>query len=113
MKKFSLGLAVGAGFGMVLSLFRDKNGRRLGQPIQDQFQGTREDISDLTNAIGSLQEARQELNASLPPVKKNLTELEKDIQYYQMSISRIIAQLQKQTQKISEDITQNLPKKLE
>lgn len=106
MKHFSLGLAVGAGFGMILSLFKDKNGQRLGQPIQDQFQGTKEDFGDLTDAITSLKDAQQELSASLPPAKKDLTSLEKDIQYYQLSISRIIAQLQEKTQKFDKSDTE-------
>lgn len=106
MKHFSLGLAVGAGFGMVLSLFKDKNGQRLGQPLQDQFQGTKEDFGDLTDAIASLKEAQQELNASLPPAKKELTAFEKDLQYYQLSISRIIAQLQEQAQELNKNNAQ-------
>ncbi|MEB3364590.1 hypothetical protein SDC49_16855 [Lactobacillus sp. R2/2] len=34
MKHFSIGLAVGAGFGVVLSLFKDKNGKRLFPEVQ-------------------------------------------------------------------------------
>lgn len=37
MKHFSLGLAVGAGFGVVLSLFKDQNGNRLFPSVQKQL----------------------------------------------------------------------------
>lgn len=96
MKHFSLGLAVGAGFGMVLSLFKDQNGHRLGRPIQKQFSGTKNDLDDLTQAINKLKIAQQELTDALPNAQIAYTELEKEIEYYQISISRLISKLQEQ-----------------
>ncbi|MEB3365495.1 hypothetical protein SDC49_24520 [Lactobacillus sp. R2/2] len=61
MKRFSLGLAVGAGFGVILSLFKDQNGNRLFPPVQKQVKSLKEDISDISAASSKFKTAQQEL----------------------------------------------------
>ena len=104
MKHFSLGLAVGAGFGVVLSLFKDKNGNRLFPSVQKPINSVKEDISDLTDSSKKLKTAKQELKESLPQAKKAISELEKEVEYYQIGINRIIAKLKAKTTKINSKI---------
>ncbi|WP_294836538.1 hypothetical protein [uncultured Lactobacillus sp.] len=101
MKRFSLGLAVGAGFGVVLSLFKDKNGDRLFPPVQKQIKSVKEDISDISEANNKFKAAQQELKKSLPLAKKAASELQNEIEYYQISINRIIGKLKAKTATIN------------
>ncbi|MBA1395209.1 hypothetical protein EQ500_15275, partial [Lactobacillus sp. XV13L] len=96
MKHFSLGLASGAAAGVVVSLLRDKNGNRLGKQLREGVQATRKDADNLSNALHSLKDAGQELSDALPQAEKSLTELQKEIEYYEMSVSRLIDHLQEQ-----------------
>lgn len=107
MKHFSLGLAVGAAFGMVLSLFKDQNGNRLGKPLSDQFQGTKEDANSLKKAIANLKRAKQNLVAALPQAEKTYTELENEIEYYQMGISRLLKDLQERADSLGKVVPEN------
>lgn len=107
MKHFSLGLAVGAGFGMVLSLFEDKNGNRLAKPVQKQFSAVKDDVTSLTNAIADLKTAQQELKDATPIAKQGLTEVEKEIEYYQLSVSRIVDSLQQELDKLVQSTPKN------
>ena len=104
MKHFSLGLAVGAGFGVVLSLFKDKKGNRLFPSAQKQIKSVKEDFTDLSTSSKKLKIAKQELKESLPQVKKTISELEKETEYYQIGINRIIAKLKAKTTKINSKI---------
>ena len=101
MKRFSLGLAVGAGFGVVLSLFKDKNGDRLFPPVQKQIKSVKEDISDISVANNKFKAAQQELKKSLPLAKKTFSELQNEIEYYQISINRIMDKLKAKTATIN------------
>ena len=104
MKHFSLGLAVGAGFGVVLSLFKDKNGNRLFPSAQKQINSVKEDFSDLSSSSNNLKIAKQKLKESLPQAKNTISELEKEVEYYQIGINRIIAKLKAKTTKINSKI---------
>ena len=104
MKHFSLGLAVGAGFGVVLSLFKDKNGNRLFPSAQKQINSVKEDFSDLAVSSKKLKTAKQELKESLPEAKRAISELQNEVEYYQISINRIIAKLKGKTSAINRNI---------
>ncbi|RMC24224.1 MULTISPECIES: hypothetical protein [unclassified Lactobacillus] len=107
---FNVGLATGAACGIILSLFKFKNGRRLGQSIQDQGQATKKDATNLAQAISNLKNARQELNDTLPASKRAISALQNDFEYYQMSISRLIDELQKQAEQLVIDNKTNSKK---
>lgn len=100
---FNVGLATGAALGVIFSLLKLKNGKRLGQSIQDQGQAVKGDATNLAQAIANLKRARQELNDTLPASKKAFSELQNDFEYYQMSISRLIDELQKQAEQLASD----------
>ena len=104
MKHFSLGLAVGAGFGVVLSLFKDKNGNRLFPAAQKPINSVKEDISDLAVSSKKLKTAKQELKESLPEAKRAISELQNEVEYYQISINRIIAKLKGKASAINRNI---------
>ena len=104
MKHFSLGLAVGAGFGVVLSLFKDKNGNRLFPSAQKQINSVKEDFSDLSASSNNLKIAKQKLKESLPQAKNTISELEKEVEYYQIGINRIIAKLKSKASAINRNI---------
>ena len=104
MKHFSLGLAVGAGFGVVLSLFKDKNGNRLFPSAQKQINSVKEDFSDLSASSKNLKIAKQKLKESLPQAKNTISELEKEVEYYQIGINRIIAKLKSKASAINRNI---------
>lgn len=97
MEQFSIGLGIGAGLGMGLSLIKGKNGQRLGKPIQRQAYGTKADFDALTNSIANVKTSWQQVKSSIPPVKKEFEVFEKNLEYYQLSITRIIDDLQKET----------------
>ena len=101
MKRFSLGLVVGAGFGVILSLFKDQNGNRLFPPVQKQIKSLKEDISDISAASSKFKTAQQELKKSLPRAKKAVSELQNEIAYYQISINRIVGKLKAKTATIN------------
>jgi len=105
MKRFSLGLAVGAGFGVVLSLLKDQNGDRLLPPVQKQIKSLKEDISEISAANNKFKAAQQEFKKSLPLAKKAASELQNEIEYYQISINRIIGKLKTKTATINSNST--------
>ncbi|BDR60757.1 hypothetical protein [Lactobacillus xylocopicola] len=102
MKEFSLGLAVGAATGIILALVKDKNGHRLGQPIQAQFEAAKTDAGDLTAAVHKLQAAEQEFDQALPKVQKTMFELENELDYYQTSTARLVNKMQHQAELIDQ-----------
>ena len=104
MKHFSLGLAVGAGFGVVLSLFKDKNGNRLFPSAQKQINSVKEDFSDLSASSNNLKTAKQELKESLPEAKRAISELQNEVEYYQIGINRVIARLKGKASAINRNI---------
>ncbi|MBC6342905.1 hypothetical protein ERK18_07825 [Lactobacillus kimbladii] len=104
MKHFSLGLAVGAGFGFVLSLFKDQNGNRLFPSVQKPINSVKEDINDLAVSNKKLKTAKQELKESLPEAKRAISELQNEVEYYQISINRIIAKLKGKASAINRNI---------
>ena len=104
MKHFSLGLAVGAGFGVVLSLFKDKNGNRLFPSVQKSINSVKEDINDLAISNKKLKTAKQELKESLPESKRAISELQNEVEYYQIGINRVIARLKGKASAINRNI---------
>lgn len=104
MKHFSLGLAVGAGFGVVLSLFKDKNGNRLFPSAQKQINSVKEDINDLAISNKKLKTAKQELKEPLPEAKRAISELQNEVEYYQIGINRVIARLKGKASAINRNI---------
>lgn len=97
MKHFSIGLAIGAGFGVVLSLFKDKNGKRLFPEVQKGVNALKADIQDLSASQAKLKTAQQDLKNSLPQAKKAISELQNELEYYQISVNRIIHKLKAKT----------------
>ena len=104
MKHFSLGLAVGAGFGVVLSLFKDQNGNRLFPSVQKPINAVKEDINDLAISNKKLKTAKQELKESLPEAKRAISELQDEVEYYQIGIKRVIARLKGKASAINRNI---------
>ena len=104
MKHFSLGLAVGAGFGFVLSLFKDQNGNRLFPSVQKSINSVKEDINDLAISNKKLKTAKQELKESLPEAKRAISELQNEVEYYQIGINRVIARLKGKASAINRNI---------
>ena len=104
MKHFSLGLAVGAGFGVVLSLFKDQNGNRLFPSVQKPINSVKEDINDLAISNKKLKTAKQELKESLPEAKRAISELQNEVEYYHIGINRVIARLKDKASAINRNI---------
>ena len=104
MKHFSLGLAVGAGFGVVLSLFKDQNGNRLFPSVQKPINSVKEDINDLAISNKKLKTAKQELKESLPESKRAISELQNEVEYYQIGINRAIDRLKGKASAINRNI---------
>ncbi|MDF7669553.1 hypothetical protein [Lactobacillus sp. ESL0703] len=104
MKHFSLGAAAGAVIGIVLSLLTDKEGSRFGAPIKREVDETKEDTSNFLTAIANLKDAKQELADAIPLAEKSIIALQKDIEYYQMKLDRLIKDLKEQNNNLTSDL---------
>ncbi|WEV40954.1 hypothetical protein [Lactobacillus sp. ESL0681] len=93
MKHFSLGVILGAVIGAGLSLVPDKQGTRLGKHCKKSIIQTTQDFSNLSSAITDVKQAKAELTNTLPQAKKTVTELQNDLEYYQLNIDRQLTEI--------------------
>lgn len=100
MKHFGLGLIFGVSAGLVLSLFKDKNGDRLGKPLKENVAALKTDATALSHSIAKAKKASQELNASLPAAAKAIDGIATDVEDYQNHTANTISRMENTTQRI-------------
>ncbi|MDF7638514.1 hypothetical protein PT285_03705 [Lactobacillus sp. ESL0791] len=95
MKKWSLGLVIGAAAGVIISLVKDKNGHRLGGPLKNEVTAFGNDVSELALNIGKLKNAKRQLAAELPAAQQTVSELNSKIKHYQDDTAELTNKMKK------------------
>lgn len=70
MNRFIFGLSFGLASGMVLSLFKNRDGKRLGADLKPEFESWRHESTQLKQAIQHANLAKQELAAQVDNLQK-------------------------------------------
>lgn len=104
MKYSSLGfgLVFGTAAGLVISLFKDQNGQRLGAPLKKSFEETKNEASHLANSIHHAKEAAERLNQALPEAQRGIDDISSDIKNYQRNTRHITNEIEYQSQRLQD-----------
>lgn len=102
MKHFSLGLLFGATAGLVLSLVKDQNGERLGQPLKKGYDEGVDEAKDLKGSINKAKDASQRLAENMPAAKEAISGIADDVENYQSHSKRIVDEMNYRAKKIQD-----------
>lgn len=101
MKKFGLGLFLGAAAGFALSLLKDENGNRFGKPLKEDIQGMESAAEDLADGINKAKKASQDLQNAMPAAQRAINDISDDIANYQTHTANTIENIEHQAKRIN------------
>lgn len=107
MKHFGLGLVFGLSAGLVLSLFKDENGERLGQPLKKGYDEGVDEAKNLKSSFDKAKDASQRLKENMPAAQAAITGIANDVENYQAHTERTVKDLEHQANKIQEKLDSN------
>lgn len=113
MKHLSLGLAFGLSAGFVLSLLKDKDGHRLGEPLKENLENTKIDAVNLQQNLAKAKNAVDSLTTNMPTAETAINGIQSDISNFRTHTERNLNEMQYHANKLEEKINnlENKPKK--
>lgn len=105
MKHFLSGLLGGTLVGVAASFLRDKNGKRLGEPVKDNLAAAAKELRKLKTSCQHVHRAIGELAQSLPAAEKSLNEIKSEVQNFQVHSQSRLAEIERQSKHLSAKLT--------